>query len=499
MWTGTSALKDINQSLQTIRNDVVRLDTQLTQLTESLGANKRHRVKLISDMAAVRLAGIQSGELNAELNSADQQAAAILEQRESALQSLNQDIEVINQQLADAEAERGELLEQLNDASQNVVDVEAKVQNALQADATYRAQLEVARKAESVSAEAELKVEQAQTDMAEKAEPYQADDLFMYLWRRGFGTTEYKGGLFSRFMDSWVARLVDYEPARVNFWNLTEIPKRLEEHADRVANVADEAHMALQQLELDALSSAGVNKLASELELTREQLDKHDDVIEEFENQLNVKLEDRAGFIAGEDDYMKRSLERLTQALDHRDLRAISRYVLATHSPTDDHLVVEIQGLDDRLEDVAEDLADVRVLHDNKFNKLKELELVRRNFKNSRYDDVRSGFGNQKLISSVLGQFLQGVVSGADVWRVIKRNQRYRNVGSIPDFGSGGLGDILGGGGVFGGTGGRGQPRRRPRKRRQSTWNFPQPRRGGGGFRIPRGGGGGGFKTGGGF
>lgn len=499
MWTGASALKNIDQSLLTIRNDVVRLDTQLSQLTQTLAASQRHRVKLVNDIAAVRLAELERGELQAELTSADQQAESILQQREAALSSLNAEIEQINQQLAKSESERVELLDELNAASQNLVDVEAKVQSELQVDAAYIAQLEAARKAESVSAEAELKVTQAQADMAEKAEPYETDDLFMYLWQRGFGTADYKGGLFSRFMDSWVARLVDYEPARVNFWNLTEIPKRLEEHADRVANAAEEAHMALQQIELDALAQAGVKELESALELKRERLDKHDDALEELENELNVKLEDRARFMAGEDDYMKRSLERLTQALDHKDLHAISRYVLATTSATDDRLVSEIQGLDNRLEDVADDLADVRVLHDNKINKLKELESVRRNFKNSRYDDVRSGFGNEALIASVLGQFLQGVASGADVWRVIKRNQRYRNVGSIPDFGSGSLGDIISSGGVFGGSGRARRPRRRARKTRPSTWNFPQPRRGGGGSKIPRGGGGGGFKTGGGF
>jgi len=499
MWTGTLALRNIDQSLQTIRNDVVRLDSQLTNLTEVHAANQRHRVKLINDIAAVRLAELESGELNTELSSADQEAATILQQRETALSKLSHEIDNINQQIEDAEIERAELLAELNKMSQNIVDIEAKVQASLQVDVDYLAQLDVAREAESVSAEAELKVEQAQIDMSEKAEPYEADDLFMYLWQRGFGTTEYQGGLFSRFMDSWVARMIDYEPARINFWNLTEIPKRLSEHADRVADKADEAHMALQQLELDALSATGAKKLEAELETTRERLDKHDDVIEDFENQLNVKLEDRARFYSGEDDYMRRSLERLTQALDHQNLRAVSRYVLATTSPTDDQLVIEVQSLDDKLEDVAEDLADIRVLHDNKLTKLKELESVRRDFKNSRYDDVRSGFGNEALIASVLSQFIQGVVSGADVWRVIKRNQRYRNVGSIPDFGSGGLADILSGGGVFGGAGRRRQQPRRRRKSRQSTWNFPQPRRGGGGFRIPRGGGGGGFKTGGGF
>ncbi len=500
MWTGTSALKNLDQSLQTIRNEVVRLDSQLQQLTDSLAVNQRHRVKLINDIATVRLVEIEQGDLQARLTAADQQAVEILQQRESALASVNQAIDELNQQIAEAETQRGALLERVNNTSQKIVDVEASVQQALKQDEVYLAQFSKAQLAESVSAEAERKVEQAQADMAEKAAPYKDDALFIYLWERGFGTTEYNGGLFSRFMDSWVARLIGYEESRINYWNLTEIPKRLTEHADSVGDAADQEHMTLQQLELDALEQAGRPSLEVELEALRADLDSHDDSLEELEEQLNSQLSERARFVAGEDEYIQRCLSRLTQAMDHENLQAVHRYVRETVSPTDDQLVIELQNLDARLADTRGDLNDVRTLHGRRLNKLKDLEKVRRDFKNARYDDVRSGFGNETLIASVLGQFLQGVVSGADLWRVLQRNQRYRDIGSMPDFGSGGLGelgDILGGGTL----GRRGRTRRS--KRRGSSWHWPKPRGGGGGFRLPRGGGrssgGGGFTTGGRF
>jgi len=465
MWTGTSALKNIDQSLQTIRNEVVRLDSQLDNLTDKLATNQRHRVKLINDIAEVRLIEIERGDLQANLSAADQQAIEILKQREQALEGLSVKIDELNQKITQAEGQRGSLLDHVN------------------------------------LAEADRKVEQAQIDMAQKAAPYKEDDLFMYLWERGYGTTEYQGGLFSRFVDGWVAGLIKYESSRVNYWNLTEIPRRLNEHADRVGNMADEAHMALQQVELDALEAAGVKQFELELEQFRSSLDSHDDDIELLENKLNEELSNRARFVAGEDDYIRRCLSRLTQAMDDDNLAAVNRYVRETVSPTDDMLVIELQNLDDRLNHVQGDLRDVRNLHERKLNKLKELEQVRRDFKNSRYDDVRSGFGNQDLISSVLGQFLQGVVSGSDLWRVLQRNQRYRDVGSMPDFGSGGLGelgDLLGSDILLGGG-------KRRRKRKGSSWHLPSPRRGGGGFRFPRASGsrgrsgGGGFTTGGGF
>ena len=492
MWTGTTALKNIDQTLQTIRNEAVRLDSQLAQLTESLAANQRQRLKVINDIAAVRLAEIQRDELNKTYTAADQYAASELEKRDVALSELNSAINVLSENIESAELTREQLLATVNASAQQIVDVEAWVQSELQTDTVYLALLDKARATDSIMQQANQKAEQAKLDFSAKAKPYQSDSLFMYLWQRGYGTTEFNGGLFSRAIDAWVARLIKFEPARLNYWNLTEIPKRLSEHASSISEVADQQHMAVQQMEINKLQDAGIETLENQESKLRSELDQRDDILEELENSLNTKLQKRTRFSAGEDDYIQRCITRLASVLQHKDVQAIHSYALATVSPTDDQLVIELQDIENYLQDLQGDLSHTRLLHDKKTNKLKELEKVRRKFKNSRYDDVRSGFGNKSILTSVLSEFLRGAVSGNDLWRTIKRNQRYRNVGSIPDFGSGslgGIGDILGGGAI-------GQRR----GRRNSSWHFPSPRRGGGGFKIPRGGrSGGGFKTGGSF
>ena len=204
---------------------------------------------------------------------------------------------------------------------------------------------------------------------------------FIYLWKRGYGTTEYRAGLFSRFLDGWVARLIKYESSRINYWNLVEIPKRLQEHSDAVDNLADEERMTLQQIEFDALEKAGRSKLEQELDLLRNQLDAKDDELESKEDLLKLELDKRSGFTSGNDNFMSECIQRLTQALDHHDLTSIHRYVRDTHSPTDDKLVIELQRIDNHLENIQEDLNDIRLLHVKKVDKLKDLESVRRNFK----------------------------------------------------------------------------------------------------------------------
>ena len=496
MWAGTSALQRIDQSLQIVRNETIKLDNHLSGLTQSLADSERQKVQILNQIAKVRLSEIEQGQLQSSLNNADTKALETLSLRERAIEQLDRKINTYNEAVIELEAKREALLESANKLSEKLVTAEATAQQKLSKDEDYLAKFNQASQADAVSQEAERKVMQAKDDMSLKAAPYKADQLFMYLWQRGFGTTEYKSKFLVRAIDTWVAKLIDFEPARVNFWNLTEIPKRLTEHAEQVADLADSAHDQLQSLELSMLKKLGVSALESDVDHAREALDECDDEIEALENQLSTELVKRAKFTSGQDTYIQQCLVTLTAALKHESLAGIHRYVSATHSPTDDRLVIELQHLQDRVDDVSENLSDVRSLHEKQRSKQSQLELVRRNFKNARFDDVRSGFTNESLLVSVLGQFVQGLVQGADVWQTIKRNQRYRNVGSSQDFGSGalgGLGDILLDGAID-------YAQRRQRSSRRSTWNRPRSRQSTqSSFPKSRGKRRGGFSTGGGF
>ena len=505
MLAGSQVLKSIDQGLKTLRNEVVRLDTELDSLNAQVNQDQRERLQLINEIATVRLDAIESGEVLAELSAADLQVQELLEQRQIALKDLDSAIVVSKREIDSAEQHRENTLALFDKLGQELIDLESAVQSKLEQSASYLTKFKNAKKAESIAEEALSKVERAQLDLKEKAKPYRADDLFMYLWERGYGTTKYSAGRFTRFMDGWVAKTISYEASRANYWNLSEIPKRLAQHAEHVAEKADLAHEELQKIELETLQKAGKAKLESELEKHRDQLDQQDDSLEEKEDELNKMLNQRSDFIGGQDDYSKRCLSRLTRALDHRGIREIIRYTKQTASSLDDKLSRELQSLDDRTEFIDEDQRAMQRLHANNLKHLKELEKVRRQFKDARFDDLRSGFRNESLITNTLDQFMQGAVSGLELWRVIRRNQRHRKVAAMPNFGSGSLGEIAD---ILGEELLR-QGRRRQR-RHGSTWNFPRPRRGrSGGFRFPSGGGlggglgrggsGGGFKTGGGF
>ncbi len=89
---------------------------------------------------------------------------------------------------------------------------------------------------EAMAARAEAQAQAAEAEREEKRGPYEADPLFLYLWRSGYGTPAYRGSGFVRRMDRWVSRLIDFEAARANYHALTTLPDRLHAHAARLRN-----------------------------------------------------------------------------------------------------------------------------------------------------------------------------------------------------------------------------------------------------------------------
>src|SRR5690606_16701311 len=128
--------------------------------------------------------------------------------------------------LAALEAQRDEQRGRVEVAAEVLDDREGDVQERLASDEAYRAQLERAERADAIADEAERKTADAEQDRATKGAPYEADALFMYLWRRGYGTPAYSASPLARLLDRWVARRVRYDGARQNYWMLQEIPVR---------------------------------------------------------------------------------------------------------------------------------------------------------------------------------------------------------------------------------------------------------------------------------
>jgi hypothetical protein len=471
--------------VQSASRDLQRIDNSLNELTTRLAENHRDQTRTYQSLAKLRLDELASNEIESILSHADQTALNMLEKREAAFQKLIDKINNIEQEITEIQLKRDHQESIVNECAEQLITAENKAQTELESNSEYQDQLQVAQKADAVADRAEDKTELSEQTRAEKGIPFENDALFMYLWGRKYGQPEYKANPLSRFLDGWVARLCKFEEARKNYWMLLELPKRLQEHADSVRANADNELLNLQSLEDAMAAKHGVPELNHDLHQKEEQLRAIDLNLEEVEESLNQSFEEKGKFTSGEDEHYLNAINEIAKVFQRKDIYELQRLSNRTLDREDDHLVSITADLKEEEKDLQEDIHSNRLRQKDQMKRLRELEQVRSQFKSKRFDDFRSGFTNGGLIEAALGEFLKGVLNNRELWRMIERSQRHRDVGAWPDFGSGGLGRHSG------------------RRRGGNTWHWPGS---GGGFKLPRTGGSrsrgrgrGGFRTGGGF
>jgi len=476
--SGKDALAELDATLRRARDGLANAEQQYTRARDALAQRRREEIGIYAALAKLRLLAIESGSLLEALDDADRKVTRTLEERRSAAARLEDSIETANSKLGETEVGRGEQQRVVGAAAEALDAAEGAAQNALAADPEYQAQLKVTEQADFVADQAEDKAAAARRDRIEKGRPYEEDSLFSYLFARGYGTASYRAWPISRWLDGRVAKLCDYEAARRQYSLLIEIPERLQEHATHMRAAFDKEFERLGALETAAAATAGVPALRARLEEEEERLAGIDAQVAAQENSLRELVRERVQFANGNDVFYTQCIDVLSDAMRRQGLALLRERAARTREPDDDKLVQRLAELEEEAGRIEDELVDFARVHERESARLRDLEDVRRRFKNERYDDVRSEFLDAALFALVLERFVNGAVSSSQLWKSMRRQQRMRAVHADPRFGTG----------------------RFPRGPRPGTWRGPRGGGfGGGGFRGGGGFGGGGFKTGGGF
>ncbi|UHD14402.1 coiled-coil domain-containing protein [Thiocapsa bogorovii] len=495
MMSGRQALGEIDQAVDEARARVAAVEAQVEAAEQELQAQRRGQLEDYKALAQFRVGLLADNGLLAHLNQSEQQVGAFLDQRETALTLLKEQIQFAESALRGLESERSEQANRVDVAVRAADAAEARTQARLAGDTAYKARLERATEAERKAAHAAEKADGSNEERESKGASYREDPLFMYLWKRRYGQPDYRSWGLTRWLDGKVDGLIGYADASANYSRLNEIPERLREHATALAAAAESEIAALKATDEAARVEDGIPALEAEIVEAQAALDAVDQRVAEAQSDLQGLEVRKAFYAAGQDEYSAKALELMTSELQREDLMELRREALITPFPEDDLIVARLLEREDerrRLDGALKTLRESLVQARQRFD---ELETLRTDFKRNRYDRADSQFGNEAMIAMMLGQFLNGVLDRRNLWRVMQEQQRYRPERSDPGFGSGafrrgtvwngGLGDARRQGDIFGGLG-RGSAGR-------------AGGRSGGGGAGKRGGSSGGFRTGGGF
>jgi uncharacterized membrane protein YgcG len=473
MWTGSETLTRIETALAAARRQEGELDATLQSAETSVARLRQEHGEALRALARVKLDAIQQNLLNGALDSAERRAVQLIADHKDEIAAIALRLRTLGVEVEQAERDRQNKAEAVAKILAEIDALSDRVEAELMANpqfASARSALEAAAK---IVGAAEAKAAEAEADLGGKKQPYDADPLFQYLWKRRFGTSDYASTGLVRFFDRWLARHIDYEPSRVAYGKLIEIPPLLRAHADQVKADRDDAEARVGAMTRKALVSAGVEPLEKALEKARAALAEAEATREAAEAALRAQENKRDAAVseAGTDSY-REALRVLAENDAQDSIQQLYVEARRTASDEDDAIVKRVHGLRDQIALAEKEVVGIRNDARELSRRRTEIEGLRDRFRSEGYDHPNVVFSNNSMLGNLLGEVLKGAIQGAILWDAIRRGHEVRYPRRDDMWG--------GGGGV----------------------SFPMPRRRGGGWSPGSGGGGwsggGGFRTGGG-
>lgn len=533
--SGRDALHQIDRWIKQTRDAVNLATEELSDAEQELAALRSEEARISRDIARIRIDSLGKGEAGVDaLEKIDRKALALLEQHDTHIAGLEGKLAEADATVEKLEADRLAQEDALGEAIANHEAAAEETRKRLDRDNQYQTLAATLEKANAVVDHAASKLKIAEQDRREKGEPYEDDPLFSYLRERKFATKDYRAFPLFAIIDRWVAGLINYRDARLNYERLLEIPERLREHLDwceeKAASLADD----VEAYERRALEEDGVEKLRTRVEKARAALEALDEDLAAAEKDHHAAVEALTKANDGKHGPLYEACLLIEDVLKDKSIPDLKLLAAETLTPEDDALVERLAGI--RLDRFAAEDAGkaARQSLERSRVSLSELEKLRRRFKQARFDSHQSEFHSAEMISLLLADFTRGTLGPAEVWRRLEKSHRVRRRDWHDDFGgeewrdgfglpprrsrpthTGGggvdwsrvgrdvaseiereLGRALGGGlgGSIGGSWGGGynpgktrkryRPRRRPRTITRSAPRIRVPRRGGGGFRT---------------
>ena len=455
---GSAVLRDIETTVATGAEMAERAGRALRATADRIEKIREDERRQLADVARARFDALEAKQVTADLDVVDQRVLALLAERDAARLETEEGVAEATADRERREAVRLERRAELDAAVAALEDRRDTVTETLAASPRHEMLVQRAERAAAQAQAAHEKAEASAADRAAKGEPYEKDKLFSYLWKRGYRTERYRANALIRALDGWVAKLCRYDGARRNYARLLEIPVRLAEHAERAAAKAVAETEAVAASVADAEEQAGVPELVADVDGRALVLTKAEEAVEEAEVRIAKGRERLAAFDADDDEISRKAYGLLLAHVESEPLATLQRDAAATPTSMDDLAVSSLAALQNERAKLGTTLAQQQAEHQKALDALAQAEDVRRRFRRNDYDASNSVLKGGLDWGRLLNGVLTGLVTAAEIWATMSRNQWFETPPASRRSGSWGggwswSGSSRGGGGRSSGGG----------------------------------------------
>lgn len=426
--SGRERLASIERALQRVSDNVDRLKQDLDKSSKDKAELMAKRLDAFRDLAKFQT---KLSLVDGVIDEADRISAQV----RTILTARQKTIAALEGREAEAHGERDKLTKQLNTLRDEIENLENQLdafgdqaREQLGKENDYKAHSSRYAELKGMVEKASEKARKSRAEEMRKGKPYRDDPLFIYLWERKFGTSDYDRSGLVRMLDQWVARLVGYQDARANFAILTQIPERLEAHVERLSKLEQEEHAKLDGIEAAKIRELAGEKFLSSLDSAHE---KQNNLMAELE-RLNAELAETGRqlktYAEGQDQSFREAVEKTACFLEGQNLTALRSEARDTPDVEDDEIVRMIGKLSDERNAIDALSRKKRKELDEAFWRKEELLRIAADFRRSRYDAPGSVFDTGPdggAGEALLKMLLKGAITAVEYWARTQSRQRW--------------------------------------------------------------------------
>lgn len=419
MVSGGAVLQEMDAQLAAAQREASAAQTETDRLAarrEGLRAEEAEALRALARLRVLELADGRTAldaldAAGARVQDSLRRRAADLEAAQRAVLDAR-DALVAAEAQRDAEAARHRAAEEAAAAALRAADEKAA------GDEAFQRLSAAAEEAERIAQHAEQKAGFAERDFEEKGRPYRADPLFAYLWDRGYGTARYRAFPLARMIDGWVARLIEFEPARRSYALLADLPGHMKSHAERMRAAAEAAvrEMVDRRRVLAGLPEGDGRPAAAAL-------DQAEDAVEAAHAALAAAEAKRSALAAGEDPASQEAIRALEAAIGARSLRTLREEASRTPTREDDAIVARLEVAAAERDRLDGALADAQAAAEGARRRLAEMQALRQEMRTRGVDRTEWGFASGAMIGALLSEVLRGALSRDGFWDRMERQR----------------------------------------------------------------------------
>ncbi len=412
------AYHEAQHELESARGQIAAAGAELGQLTEGKGDT-------LLKLARHCLPELTRQAVEASWSQGRDRVLEVLRRQETHSKRLASELEQLDRDRTAAEAELDAVNAGLDAANERQESLAQAVSDALSTDTQFADSTNRAAEAEASLQRAEANLDEIEQDARRKLPDYEQSTLFMYLYKRQFGTPHYRSRGYTRSIDQWLSRYIGYRDARQGYEFLRSTPQHMREV---IAEDRRSLNTVLDELERrrDAVAQQlGLTATLAQIEQLSSQRSQLVDQLEQIEQQTQLLQNERLQIDDPRGPYYHQAIETFRDMLGKADPRVLAEQAKATPELEDDRIVARLQGLHAEMEQVSDHVRQRQQSVARLTAHLQAVGTLINRFRAAGFDSQRAQFNSSVDIDQQLRAAQAGQVDCEDLWQQLRQSHRW--------------------------------------------------------------------------